>query len=244
MPPVDQFHTPTSFTISDSNLSDFSAAAVFVHPDSVNPLVLDLTDETLGTQTGPLTLARGSLLGEPVYLYMYNDTVSNSNQGVHINGDTSDDTSSPSVYQASIQNVTFYNDRNGIQTEGPNYDLKNNNSGVEVLGMNDIFDGSANDGTANDGTGIAVDLVGNEEDSQLQYNIFYDNYLNVQVTPPPGLITNADTFQGNQGGRSTPTPISSGLSVPVSTPRCRTTSSSRTHPRSTRGVAKSGHRSR
>ena len=31
--------------------------------------------------------SRGGLDGEPVYLYMYNDTISNSSQGVHINSD-------------------------------------------------------------------------------------------------------------------------------------------------------------
>ncbi len=29
--------------------------------------------------------SRGRLVGEPVDLYMYNDTISNSGQGVHIN---------------------------------------------------------------------------------------------------------------------------------------------------------------
>ena len=68
-----------AFTIADSNLSDFSDAAVFVHPDSVNALYRDWTGVT-DPATRPFP-ARGGLVGEPVDLYMYNDTISNSGQG-------------------------------------------------------------------------------------------------------------------------------------------------------------------
>ena len=36
--PATQFNAGFAFTIDDSNLSDFSDAAVFVHPDSLNQL--------------------------------------------------------------------------------------------------------------------------------------------------------------------------------------------------------------
>ncbi len=70
--PATQFNSPMMFTISDSNLNDFSDAAVFVHPEPLDALI---------TSPAALFPARGSLEGEPVYLYMYNDTISNSGRG-------------------------------------------------------------------------------------------------------------------------------------------------------------------
>ncbi len=62
--PVNQFNSAMMFTIDDSNLSDFSDAAVFVHPDSVNSLYVDYTGQQVAT-VAPFP-ARGSLAGEPV----------------------------------------------------------------------------------------------------------------------------------------------------------------------------------
>ena len=41
---------------------------------------------------------------------MYNDTIANSGQGVHINSSPGDDQPGDSGYQAVILNNTFYND--------------------------------------------------------------------------------------------------------------------------------------
>ncbi len=184
--PVNQLNTAMSLTIEDSNLADFSEAGVFVHPDAAGAIDFDWTGATGGVATTPTAATRSSLIGEPVYLYMYNDTVSNSGQGVHINATTGDDATGTSVYQAVIQNVTFYNDGFGIQTEAPAhvFNPDNSYSSVEVLAMNDIFDGSATD---------AVDIEGQAAFSQLQYNLFYQNGTNVVAT------TNDGDFEGNEG---------------------------------------------
>ncbi|MGP0067921.1 MAG: hypothetical protein ACLQGP_30550, partial [Isosphaeraceae bacterium] len=183
--PGTQLNSPMSLTISDSNLADFSDAAVFVHPEALQALVATVpaNSGTAFPQPFPST-TRASLDGEPVFLYMYNDTISNSNQGVHINSDQGDDTTGPSVYQAIIQNCTFFNDTTAIQTISPAFDGTNNDAGVEVLAMNDIFDGSSN---------IAVDLLGQNQFGQLQYNLFYNNAQNVNST------TNDGDFLGNIG---------------------------------------------
>ena len=184
--PVNQINSPMSFTVIDSNLSDFSDAAVFVHPNALGAIVFDWTSPTGGIASKPTAATRDSLAGEPVFLYMYNDTISNSAQGVHINSQTGNDTNGDSVYQAIIQNVTFYNDGYAIQTVAPAHSSNPDNSyaSVEVLAMNDIFDGSTN---------IAVNLQGQNAFSQLQYNLFYNNAVNVVST------TNDGDFAGNQG---------------------------------------------
>ncbi len=82
--------------------------------------------------------------------------------------------------------MTFYNDGYAIQTVAPAHADNPDNSyaSVEVLAMNDIFDGSTN---------VAVNLQGQNAFSQLQYNLFYNNATNIVST------TNDGDFEGNQG---------------------------------------------
>jgi hypothetical protein len=191
--PVNQLNSPMSFTISDSNLDDFSDAAVFVHPNTA-AIDVDWTGANGGVGATPAFPTRSGLAGEPVFLYLYNDTISNSGQGVHINSQTGNDTNGDSVFQAVIQNVTFYNDTYAIQDEAPQHSTNPDNSyaSVELLAMNDIFDGSSQ---------VAVDLVGTSGGtsvgqagfSQLQYNLFANNATNVVATTDDG------DFGGNQG---------------------------------------------
>ncbi len=184
--PVNQLNSPMSLTISDSNLADFSDAAVFAHPGN-NAITVDWTGATGGVGTTPTAPTRSGLAGEPVFLFMYNDTISNSGQGVHINSQTGNDNNGDSIFQAIIENCTFYGDGYGIQTVAPPFSPgppPNDLAAVEVLAMNNIFDGSSN---------IAVDLQGQASDSQLQYNLFYQNAVNVVST------TNIADFQGNEG---------------------------------------------
>ncbi len=120
--PATQFNAGFAFTIDDSNLSSFSDAAVFVHPDS-----LDQIDRTISSSSAYCLPrpTRGSLVGEPVDLYMYNDTISNSGQGVHINSFPGDDTTGSTPFEATLLNNTFYNDGYAIQTIAPAFDGKN-----------------------------------------------------------------------------------------------------------------------
>ena len=84
--PANQFNAASTFTISDSNLSDFSDAAVFVHPDRSQSRLSGLR-LPVGE---PAFRPAAALVGEPVDLYMYNDTISNSGQGVLINATQGD----------------------------------------------------------------------------------------------------------------------------------------------------------
>ncbi|MFI5457180.1 MAG: Ig-like domain-containing protein [Isosphaerales bacterium] len=172
--PRNQINSAMMFTIADSNLSFFSDAAVFVHPELLSGLYRDYT---LATGTFTPFPQRGSLRGEPVYLYMYNDTISNSGQGVHINSENTNDTSGESAYQAVLLNNTFYDDPFALQTIAPQYNGMNLNAHVSVLAMNNIFDGS---------TQIAVDQLGQNGLGQEQYNLFFNNASNLNITTNDG----------------------------------------------------------
>jgi hypothetical protein len=182
--PINQLNSPMIFTIANSNLADFSSAGVFVHPEILNGY--DLT-----------TGKRAGFLGEGAYLYMYNDTVSNTPQGVHINSENSADTAAPSPEMAVIENTTFYNDANAIQTVAPQFNGTNALSHVYTFLMNDIFDGSS---------AIAVNIQGQAGESQLQYDLFFNNGQNTVITttdgdfaPPAGLISGDPQFVGPVG---------------------------------------------
>ncbi len=172
--PSTQFNSAMMFTISDSNLSNFSNAAVFVHGMALDALVL---------APGGFP-ARGTLKGEPVYLYMYNDTISNSAEGVQINSENVSDSTGESGYQAVLLNNTFYNDPIGVETLSPEFNNTNSQSDVGLLAMNNIFDGSSN---------IAVDLIGMAGDGQEQYNLYWNNGANLFVN------TNFGDWAGNFG---------------------------------------------
>jgi hypothetical protein len=173
--PITQFNSPMTFTIADSNLNQFSDAAVFVHSEALNALTGTYT--TINGQTF-LAVARGNLVGEPVYLYMYNDTIANSGQGVHINPNpTNTSTSENSAFVAVLVNNTFYNDPFAIQTISPQFNGTNDQANVNVMAMNNIFYGSSQ---------IAVNIQGMAAESQLQYNLFFSNATNVVATTTIG----------------------------------------------------------
>ena len=129
-------------------------------------------------------MARGTLVGQPVDLYMYNDTISNSGQGVHINVPPVDDTSGVTPYEAVLLNNTFYNDNYDLQTVANQFDGKNPLAIVNVVAMNNIFDGASQ---------VAVNMQGQAGESQLQYNLFYNDVANLVIT-----TTDFD-FLGNIG---------------------------------------------
>src|SRR5262249_26793074 len=101
--PLNQFNSAFTFTISDSNIANFADAAVLVHRDSVIPVYRACT---AGGSTAP---TRGGLVGEPVNLYMYNNTISNSANGVVINATQGANTTGNTPYLAVLMNNTFYN---------------------------------------------------------------------------------------------------------------------------------------
>jgi len=178
--PVTQLNSPMMFTISDSNLNEFSDAAVFAHSQALNAL----TRTWVGTNNQLIPPpVRGTLVGQPVFLYLYNDTIANSGQGVHINSNPTDtSTTLNSGFEAVLVNNTFYNDPFAIQTISPQYDARNINAHVNVLAMNNIFYGSSQ---------VAVNIQGQAGESQLQYNLYSNDTQNILVT------TNDGDFAGN-----------------------------------------------
>src|SRR5262249_40107679 len=116
-------------------------------------------------------------------LYMVNDSIANSSEGVHANSDTTDVTTQPSPIELALLNNTFYNNTISLPTVAPNSSSTTPiNDSVYWEAMDNIFANSSN-------TAIISD--GQEFFSEGQYNLFWQNTTNVAVN---GSLTNA--FQG------------------------------------------------
>ena len=211
--PITQLNSAMAMTISNSNLANFQDAAVFTHPDAANALARDWTGATSNAVPPPVT--RSGLRGQAVDLYMFNDVVYNLDttpltnykdfaEGVHINSESTNDSSGESPMMAVIINSTFYQDLYGIRTTAPTFNGQNLRSHVNVLSMNDIFDGATDFAVAFEGTGgdNSTGVVG---ESQLQYDLFWNN---VDTHAPLGQpnpvnpanvlwLTNDGDFLGN-----------------------------------------------
>src|SRR5208337_4997201 len=187
--PLEQLNTAMAVRISGSNINAFADAGVFVHPMSANALVRTVS------ATGATAPVRGTLKGEGVTLYMYNDTISNTPQGINAEAESVDDSSGESPMQLVLLNNTFYKDRYAIQTIAPQYNFATTANGqnllshVITLAMDNIFDGSSI---------AAVDIEGNGGNSTLEYNLFFNNTKNV-VAPNTGgfFLGNAGAVFGN-----------------------------------------------
>ncbi len=220
--PVNQINSSMMFTIADSNLADFSDAAVFVHPAGAQCTLsgLDRPDQ----HGEPAFPARGGIVGEPVDLYMYNDTISNSNQGVHINSVPGRQHDGPNSISSRLAQQHVLQRRERDPDDRAAVQRRPTLWPASTAGMNNIFDGSS---------WIAVDLIGQDGGSQIQYNLFFTNAVNHR----PDTRMTATSWATS--ARSTPIRTSSARSVPA-TRRRRISSSSRPHRRSTRPAARSG----
>jgi hypothetical protein len=189
--PTTQFNSAMAITISDSNLANFSDAAVFVHPTSANALVRDLSVLTTGGSPSPARDANRR--GEGVVLYMVNDTIANSGPasgaggGVLANSDNIGLTGQPSPIELVLINNTFYNNPVGLHTVAPVFapGTTPTNDQVYWLAMDNIFSNSSN-------TGILAD--GEEFGSLAQYNLYFQNLVNLNV-----INNTTAQFQGNFG---------------------------------------------
>src|SRR5208282_4313247 len=124
--------------ISDTNINDFADAGVYVHPMNAPALVRTVS------ATGATAPVRGTLKGEGVTLYMYNDTISNTPQGINAEAESGNNTNGESPMQLVLLNNTFYNDGYAIQTIAPQFNKLNSQAHVVTLAMDNIFDGSTN----------------------------------------------------------------------------------------------------
>jgi len=207
---ISQLNSAMAFTIDDSVIANSADAAVFVHPGAAAGLERDWTANIANPALPAPFPKRSSFDGQGVDLYMYNDVIYNNvpkytppgttvptpipyAQGVHVNSESVDNTSGESAYSSVLVNDTFYQTTYAVQTIAPQWDGKNSNSSVNTLAMNDIFDGSVV---------FAVDIEGQAAESQLQYDLFYNNINTTTKPPTPGdlnVTTNDADFAGNAG---------------------------------------------
>ncbi|MFO0956696.1 MAG: hypothetical protein U0800_04415 [Isosphaeraceae bacterium] len=144
-----------------------SDAAVYAHPDAGNALIRNVT---VPAAAG---VSRSGVRGQPYVLFMYNNTVSNSPLGVVAFSETGDNTTGQSPEQVVLLNNSFYNNTIALRTEAPQFSGTNSLSHVYWLGMNNIFANSTN---------VAVQGVGQQRNSQLQYNLFSGNNRDISIT--------------------------------------------------------------
>jgi large repetitive protein len=207
---ISQLNSAMAFTIDDSVIANSADAAVFVHPGAAAGLEEDWTPNIADPSLPAPFPKRSSFRPQPVDLYMYNDVIYNTEpdytppgttvptpipygEGVHINSESTGDTAGESPYAATLINDTFYQTKYAIRTIAPQFSGTNSNSHVNTLAMNDIFDGSVV---------FAVDIEGQAAESQLQYDMFYNN-VNTTTNPPSlgdlQVTTTDGDFAGNSG---------------------------------------------
>jgi len=194
-----QYNQPKSLTISNSNLSTFSDTGVVAHPGYGSIL---LAGNYVSPNPGAAYRLAG-YVGEPTHTYLVNDTITNMNStatskvpgngtAVSIVSETGDDFPMGVVTQpamAVMLNDTFYNDGIGINSFAPAANGNNPYSHVAFLVMDSIF--------ANIGTN-AVQSVGQQYGSDLQYNLFF-NIGGAQVV---GGIPNDQPINGDPAFRN------------------------------------------
>jgi hypothetical protein len=185
-PQLAQFNAPTGISIIDSNLNGFADAAVYGHPSSLNPLFRDWTPNLADPTLPPPGISpnRAALRGEPVNIYMVNDTITNSNEGVHVESETQSDNSGESPQQVVLLHNTFYNDNIALHTVAPAFNGTNRLSHVYWLAMDNIFSNSSN---------TPILALGQQAFSQAQYNLYAANTNDINVPNPNG------DFAGNLG---------------------------------------------
>ncbi|HWE38007.1 MAG TPA: Ig-like domain-containing protein [Isosphaeraceae bacterium] len=169
------------FTITDSNLANFSQVGVLSHP-GFNELVLDV----LGSEALVPSFQRIGLRGEPVDLLLINDTIANMPVGVRTVAETAADTNAPEPFETVLLNNTFFNDALGVDIIAPTPSITNYQDHVNLLAMDNIFDGS---------TTAAVQLVGRTmnaggQTGQGQYNLYWNNKVDVNAANSQGWANN------------------------------------------------------
>ena len=188
--PATQLNSVNSMTISNSNLSTFLDAGVFVYP-GFNALGR-VIDPVTGTAT--LLADRTGFRGQAVNLFMVNNTIANMPVGVRVNGETTNNDPDPSPYTVTLLNNTFFNNGVGLRTDSPTFDGTNSLSHVYYIGMNNIFDGGT---IGSDPAAAAVRSVGMNWSSELTFNVFnnYTTLLDDQTNTVN--FGNKNVIQGN-----------------------------------------------
>jgi hypothetical protein len=186
-----QFNTATAMTISDSNLSNFSDAAVFIHSGQgalIRPLTVSGNPGNETVTAGPVVRDTTGDRTQGTDIFLTNDTITNSPVGVADYSDT-DQTGAPGNGHAqtpellTLLNDTFYNDTIAMNTVAAG---GSSNDQVYWLAMDNIFSNSSN---------TAILTTGPQAFSQSQYNLFFNNGTNINAGP--GLFGNVGAVIGN-----------------------------------------------
>jgi hypothetical protein len=208
--PWNQFNTAKAMTISNSNLRDFSQAGVIAHPSGVSQIHF-----MQNPPQGQAPIGRGGWLGQPVYLFMYNNVIANMPVGVRINSETANNDVQPSPYVGIFMHNTFFGNGEGIHTEAPANNGQNDNSHVYFLAMDNIF--------ANH-TDTAVRVNGQAWGSQLLFNLFSGNASDTDTANAQALagpfnalpIFGNPAFRNPSAGDFTPTATSDAIDAALS----------------------------
>ena len=170
--PTTQFNSANSMTISNSNIADFRDAGVFAYPGF--GALVRIVDPVTGTGFFPED--RTGLRGQPVNLFLVNNTFANLPVAVRINGEVTngfgqgDQGQNP--FTATLLNNTFYNNGAGLHTQTIAFNGNNSLSHVYFLAMDNIFDGGT---IGSDPNAVAIRIEGQATSSEATFNLF-DNY--------------------------------------------------------------------
>ncbi len=171
---TDQYNSPKKITVSNSNFSTFSDVGFVSHPGY--SLIGVPTNYGSTSQPFDFPSRISGVNGEPTQTYFVNDTFSNMvnqsgrNTAIEIIAETGDDAQNNGVAatntMAVILNSTFYNNGIGVNSVAPAFDGLNPFAGNSFLVMDSIFQKN---------TTAAVQSIGQQSQSNLQYNLFYQN---------------------------------------------------------------------
>ena len=154
-----QNNASPAMTISNSNLSNFRDIGVLSHPGF---------DMLAGG------VRAGGIRGQGTQLFLYNNTISNTPVGVRVRGELTDNVTFPEVTEIVALNNTFYNNPLGLDVISVVFDGVNSRSHVHVIAMDNIF---ANSTTA------AIQTFGQDQGSEVQYNLYFGNGTNINNIP-------------------------------------------------------------
>lgn len=183
-----QFNSAQAMTISNSNLAYFSEAAVFAHAKSANALIRNVANLPNPGIYFPVRDTVNNQRGQGVTLFMYGNTISNSEVGVEAHSDQVNPQASNSPTSIILLNNTFYKNPIGLRTNGYGPASTAPNNHVYWLAMNNIFAGSTNKAIISEGLAYG---------SQAQYNLFWQNTGGDLAISGSGFLGNVGAVIGD-----------------------------------------------
>lgn len=168
---LNEFNTAQAMTFANSNFRNFSSAGILAHPGQANGLFRNV-GATIGTGDTAIIngqVGRSGFAGQPVDLFLYNNTFSNMPVGVRMNSETGNDATQQNTFNITLLNNTFYNTDIGFFSNAPGFSAgppPNFYSSVLWMAMDNIFSNNAIAG---------IEFVGQQYNTQSQYNVFWKN---------------------------------------------------------------------